>query len=848
MTILDHDVIAQDPENQALYQHVIAQPSAAPDHAIPVQLASYPPLAQVTQLSSQELFFTVVLQVHHSQLHEPWEVSIWSQIGKHGTWQETPMRPALSDASRSAPNFLQDNSARPVLYLSFFHTLKVDKTFSFTLKHRPGPNRPWSWVQHETGMTDGTVIVADTNAPDPPSNIHEIIRGLNPALSIKSCTSQSPGANVWRLELDIDAEKSAESVFVETSIGVPWGSFVRSFGLARAWEPWLYPTRNDGETSQRATLIVSVCRKTENAIAAAIYEARSLVQGFNNTHIEAKQADISYSPSTDDVNATWRETWYDGLGYCTWNSLGQQLTAQKLYNALDQLAENKIDVSSLIIDDNWQSINSKGDDQSKFSMTRFEALASAFPGGLKQTIAAIKSKHPNIKHVAVWHTLFGYWGGVSPNSEISERYQVVEASRRNDMGGPMHVVSANDVARFYCDFYSFLSSCGIDGVKTDAQYTLDIFNTSQDRRSLGKAYQDAWSLACLRWFSNKAISCMSQTPQIIFHSQLLRNKPPVVVRNSDDFFPRVPTSHPWHVWTNAYNSLMTHYLNAVPDWDMFQTDHEYAGFHAAARCVSGGPIYITDTPGQHNLNLIKQITGKTTRGRTVIFRPNTVARAADPYVGYHDNVLLKVISYHGSVSGYPIMGIFNVSSRPLMELVHLTAFPGILESSPHKYIVRAHTTGRISDIMKASSSASLFVVSLDVRGYEIFTAYQISSLENKEGSRADIASLGLLGKMTGAAAILSNMVTKLETGRVHVETFIKALGVLGVYISTLPKMSIDKHFLVTIMAQVIPPHTVTVSTVNPQVLEIDIETAWKEMGLRSGWSNEVQVQIYFDIV
>ncbi|KAL2891472.1 putative galactinol--sucrose galactosyltransferase 1 [Ceratocystis lukuohia] len=845
MTALDHDVIAQGPENQAHYQHVIAQPSAAPDHAIPVQLASYPPLAQVTQLSSQELVFTAVLQVQRSQLHEPWEVSIWSQTGKHGTWQEIPMRPALSNASRSAPNFLQDNSARPVIHLSFFHTLKVDKTFSFTLKYRPGPNQPWLWVQQETGMTDGTVIVADTNAPDPPSNIHEIITGLNPALSIKSCTSQSPGANVWRLELDIDAEKSAESVFVETSIGVPWEKYVRSFGLARAWEPWLYPVHGRETLSTDKPIILAsflntqgislvlladhivlFCRKTENAIAAAIYEARSLVQGFNNTHIEAKQADISDSPSTDDVDATWRETWYDGLGYCTWNSLGQQLTAQKLYHALDQLAENKINVSSLIIDDNWQSISSKGDDQSKSSMTRFEALASAFPDGLKETIAAIKSKHPNIKHVAVWHTLFGYWGGVSPDSEISERYQVVEASRRNDMGGPMHVISANDVARFYCDFYSFLSSCGIDGVKTDAQYTLDIFNTSQDRRSLGKAYQDAWSLACLRWFSNKAISCMSQTPQIIFHSQLLRNKPPVVVRNSDDFFPRVPASHPWHVWTNAYNSLMTHYLNVVPDWDMFQTDHEYAGFHAAARCVSGGPIYITDTPGQHNLNLIKQITGETIRGRTVVFRPNTVARAADPYVGYHDNVLLKVISYH----------------------VHLTAFPGILKSSPHKYIVRAHTTGRISDIMNASSSASLLVVSLDARGYEIFTAYQISSFENKEGSRADIASLGLLGKMTGAAAILSTMVTKLETGRVHVETFIKALGVLGVYISNLPKMSIDKHFLVTIMAQVVPPHTVTVSTVNPQVLEIDIETAWKEMGLRSGWSNEVQVQIYFDIV
>jgi len=28
------------------------------------------------------------------------------------------------------------------------------------------------------------------------------------------------------------------------------------------------------------------------------------------------------------------------------------------------------------------------------------------------------------------------------------------------------------------------------------------------------------------------------------------------------------------------------------------------------------------------------------------------------------------------------------------------------------------------------------------------------------------------------------------------------------------------------------------------VLEIDIETAWKEMGLDSGWSNEINVDVF----
>ena len=52
--------------------------------------------------------------------------------------------------------------------------------------------------------------------------------------------------------------------------------------------------------------------------------------------------------------------------------------------------------------------------------------------------------------------------------------------------------------------------------------------------------------------------------------------------------------------------------------------------------------------------------------------------------------------------------------------------------------------------------------------------------------------------------------------------------------------------LITILGKVIPEHTVSVSKLNPKVLEVDLETAWKEMGLDSGWSNEVGVKIFIN--
>jgi hypothetical protein len=68
---------------------------------------------------------------------------------------------------------------------------------------------------------------------------------------------------------------------------------------------------------------------------------------------------------------------------------------------------------------------------------------------------------------------------------------------------------------------------------------------------------------------------------------------------------------------------------------------------------------------------------------------------------------------------------------------------------------------------------------LDVRGFEIFTAFPLASFGGVKHGDILISNLGLLGKMTGCAAILTNKATRLENGRIFLETRLKALGVLG---------------------------------------------------------------------
>ena len=346
---------------------------------------------------------------------------------------------------------------------------------------------------------------------------------------------------------------------------------------------------------------------------------------------------------------------------------------------------------------------------------------------------------------------------------------------------------------------------------------------------------------------------MSQIPQILFHTQLPTNKPRLMVRNSDDFFPGkanvlgcftplpelsaskhiprlhryyktfllqtcisnppipttqhkltpnppdVPSSHPFHIFTNALTALLTSHLNVLPDWDMFQTSHPYSSFHGAARCVSGGPIYITDTPGQHSLPLIHSMTAPTIRSTTRILRPNAIGKCieAGVYVPYESPRFLKVGTYHTGSSadyGVSILGIFNISEQSLTELVPLRDFDGVTEEGKD-YIIRAHPSGEISPPMSLSSEFSVVELALDTKGWNVLTAYPLYSLHPSSGERTDIAVLGLVGKMTGAAAVVGTPVFESrDMGAVRVNVTVKALGVLGMsplcfYISRFPSPS-----------------------------------------------------------
>lgn len=750
----------------------------------------------------------------------------------------------------------------------------------------------WRWANEALQTSDGELLFQTSFISQ---NLSKYLHGLDESVKVLDLQSESPDIQLWSLDAPIKGAKGVNSGETRISLGIP-SDYSKWFACVRTWTPWLAPrhgkgpfapkqgallacflrwdglhlvllaisgvkdvlttlegddqgnviavVKNDQEGQGQATVLAAVGKNPDAAIASVMYQARHIVAN-NNTMEDRKKMELEQALS-DDVRAEWMQNWYDGLTYCTWNSLGQDLNEEKILRALADLKENNINITNLIIDDNWQTLGRIGKGMSQFDLgwSDFDANPNAFPQGLKHTTTTIRKEYPNIQHIAVWHAILGYWGAIDPKGKIANDYKTKTINRSGDR--KMTVIAAEDIDRMYDDFYKFLLSAGVDSVKTDAQFMLDEIEDANDRRDLISSTQDAWTIAALRHFSIKAISCMSQFPQNIFHSQLPTNKPPFLVRNSDDFFPDIPSSHPYHIFINAHNSIFTTHLNTLPDWDMFQTYHDYSGYHAAGRCVSGGPVYITDEPGKHDLNLIHQMTAQDIQGKTVILRPSVPGKSVDIYSAYEEEKLLKVGTFSGGKGGTSILALFNVSKRAISELVNLSSFPGIEQQE--QYVVRAHTTGEVSGAMSLEMTLPILSVELDVKGYEIFSAYPLQSFDlgTKNPTTTQVAVLGLLGKMTGAAAVLKTE-TKIESqGRLLISTNLKALGRLGVYVSKLNGISIEENLLVVIRNEAVPKQYVSTDEQN-SILEIDIEGAWHGLGLQPGYGNEIEVEIVLNL-
>jgi hypothetical protein len=268
-------------------------------------------------------------------------------------------------------------------------------------------DEPWKWANEAFSTSDGHLIYQ--SADQVKDDLTQYIGELPPFLSITKEPSDSPETRLWSITAPVKAASGKNPGVLNEKLGKPT-DFSRWFAVTRLWSPWLAPrqgrdkfqpdkdailaaferkdgshlvvlgvsgikdvltifrhysegrivinSQNDREHEGVLNIVAAVGKTLENAVAAVMYHARKIV-----TQYEASegQADAEYQALLDDFKPQWLENWYDGLSYCTWNGVGQDLTEDKIFNALDELAKNEINISNLIIDDNWQSLVSTSD-------------------------------------------------------------------------------------------------------------------------------------------------------------------------------------------------------------------------------------------------------------------------------------------------------------------------------------------------------------------------------------------------------------------------------------------------------------------------------------------------------
>ncbi len=352
----------------------------------------------------------------------------------------------------------------------------------------------------------------------------------------------------------------------------------------------------------------------------------------------------------------------DHFGWCTWDAFYQEVSAEKIADGLAAFAQGGVQPKCLIIDDGWLSQRRMPTGEKR--LTAF-AANDKFPGDLSETVRLAKEKYA-VETVLAWHTIVGYWGGVDGTSLTA--YQVVDQARHFGAGilthmpafnelwwGPMvGFIRKDDTEKFFDEFHEHLKEQGIDGVKVDSQAVLEALCLRQGSRvGVTLAYRQALEASVVKHFGGALINCMSNAQETWYGSNAS-----TLLRSSIDFFPTMPETHGAHLYTNAQVGLwFGEFMH--PDWDMFQSHHEWGPYHAAGRAISGGPVYVSDRPGETNFDLLRKL----------VCSDGSVLRCPEPALPTRDcltvdptceDVLLKIWNRSGERG---VVGVFNARYR-----------------------------------------------------------------------------------------------------------------------------------------------------------------------------------------
>jgi hypothetical protein len=261
---------------------------------------------------------------------------------------------------------------------------------------------------------------------------------------------------------------------------------------------------------------------------------------------------------------------------------------------------------------------------------------------------------------------------------------------------------------------------------------------------------------------------------------------------------------------------------------------------------------ITDVPGEHNVTMINAMTAPSPSGTLVALRPSHAAVSGGPWSRYSDGNLCRIASAatysHGSGTAGQIglLGLFNLTDGPKREIISTREFSTVMPSSATgtRVVVLSQATGQILGplpLVEAVSNSSsekdnegLLSAVVKGRSWDILSAVPVQRVESA-GKTFEFAVLGLHGRMTGAAAIVSQKL-ELVDGTAKVTLALKALGRLAVWVAG-PRSHVISA---SVEGRKVSPGMQLRKYDGGKMFVVDVLKCWEENNL---WSNVEEVKV-----
>jgi raffinose synthase len=322
-----------------------------------------------------------------------------------------------------------------------------------------------------------------------------------------------------------------------------------------------------------------------------------------------------------------------------------------------------------------------------------------------------------------------YFSPGNTNLPMTNRY-------RESGNGRYNIFRPETALEFYRGYHGYLASQGVDMVKVDNQSSLAgmIYGLGPLPDVAARYINGLETSAAEHFGRGRVLNCMSMVPECLY---AYRDNP--ITRTSTDYFPDSSSSWGPHLVLNAYNSLA--WGNLIrPDWDMFLSAHEWAGYHAAARAISGGPVYISDPPGKHDTELVARVAlpdGRVLRPQGAAV-PTSDILFRDPQ---REPVLLKLANFNRA--GGLILAAFHTNytnNRPITDSLSLALNSRVDPGSGYAVI----ESGSMAPILRKPDES--WKLTVGEGEYRIFTAAPVNR---------GVAVLGRAGMFNMGGAVLS---------------------------------------------------------------------------------------------